>query len=266
MQHKNKTVVRSMDLLQLFFTHAKLTMNDMVKLSGIPKTSVHRMIKSLEEMGFLTKHADGGYTLGLLCLQLGQLVAERLDIRRVALPLMHKLREDTDEAVHLVLRDGDSCIYVEKLDTDHPVRLFTQIGRRAPLYAGASSRTILAFLPEEERLAYMEAVELKPIASGTLVRREQLLEALDDTQANGYSVSRSELEDYTAELSAPLLDHTGSVAGAVSIAALEVRFEEQKLPEWIECVRLTASGISRQLGYKGAFPGLIKKEDLKLRQ
>lgn len=54
-KHKNKTVVRSMDLLQLFLTHPKLNISEMAKLSGIPKTSVLRMIGSLEEMGFLKK-------------------------------------------------------------------------------------------------------------------------------------------------------------------------------------------------------------------
>lgn len=247
-KHKNKTVVRSMDLLQLFLTHPKLNISEMAKLSGIPKTSVLRMIGSLEEMGFLKKDAEGSYSLGLLFLQYGNLVAERLDIRHIALPIMQQLRDDIQEAIHLVLRDGDECIYIEKLDTDHPVRLFTKIGRKAPLYAGASSRIILAFMPEAEREAYLNATELQPIASGTITDPTLLRQILERSRQIGYSFSQSELENYTAELSAPIFDHTGQIIAALSTAGLEVQFEEERIAKLVKNVQQAANEISRRLG------------------
>lgn len=252
MQNKNKTVIKSMDLLNLFLTHPKLNTNDMVQLSGMPKTSVHRMIGSLSDMGFLHKNQDGYYTLGLLFLQFGNLVAERLDIRHVALASMEKLRDDVGFAVHLVLRDGEESIYIEKLDTHHPVRLFTKIGKKAPLYAGASSRTILAFMPDTDAAAYLEEAELAPVGSGTIVSKEELRTLLADTRRTGYSFSRSELEDYTAELSAPIFDHSGQIIAALSIAGLEVQFGGEHIPDLIQKVRSAAAEISLKLGYGGA--------------
>lgn len=249
MQNKNKTVVRSMDLLNLFLTNTKLGINDMVRLSGIPKTSVLRMVGSLEDMGFLHKDKDGQYSLGLLFLQFGNLVAERLDIRHVALSVMQKLRDDIKEAVHLILRDGKESIYIEKLDTDHPVRLFTKIGRKAPLYAGASSRIFLAFMPEEEREEYLNEVELLPIGSGTITSKEKLREILENTRTTGYSFSRSELENYTAELSAPIFDHTGHIAAGLSIAGLDVRFGDGHMPGLISKIKQAANEISQKLGW-----------------
>lgn len=249
MQNKNKTVVRSMDLLNLFLNHHKLNINEMSKLSGIPKTSVHRMIGSLEAMGFLNKDKEGRYSLGLLFLQFGNLVAERLDIRHTALPVMENLRNDIKEAVHLVLRDGQECIYIEKLDTDHPVRLFTKIGKKAPLYAGASSRIILAFMPEDERESYLENTDLKPIASGTITDRQKLREVLDHSRLKGYSFSRSELENYTVELSAPIFDYSGQIIAALSAAGLEVQFDAKRIEELSVKVRGAASEISQRLGF-----------------
>ncbi|NMO96406.1 IclR family transcriptional regulator [Paenibacillus lemnae] len=240
-----------MDLLNLFQNHLKLSINDMTKLSGIPKTSVHRMIGSLEQMGFLCKDEDGQYTLGLLFLQFGNLVAERLDIRNISLQVMEKLRDDIGEAVHLVLRDGEETMYIEKLDTHHPVRLFTKIGKKAPLYAGASSRTILAFMPQEEREAYLESVVLKPIGCGTMTDKDKLRASLERSQRDGYSFSRSELENYTAELSVPIFDHTGQAIAALSIAGLEVRFDEEHMPELITKIKAAAHEISSKLGYNG---------------
>jgi IclR family KDG regulon transcriptional repressor len=247
-QNKNKTVVRSMDLLNLFLTYKKLSINDVVRLSGIPKTSVHRMIGSLEEMGFLTKDQDGQYALGLLFLQFGHLVAERLDIRHISLTVMQRLRDDIREAVHLAVRDGYSSMYIEKLDTDHPVRLFTKIGKKAPLYAGASSRIILAFMPDDEREAYLSEVELEPIGFGTITSKQKLREALALSRQTKYSFSRSELENYTAELSAPIFNHTGQMVAGLSIAGLEVRFGEEQLPDLIQKVKQAAHEISLSLG------------------
>ena len=68
MTNKNKTVVRSLDILNLFIDHAELTFQEIIDLSGIPKTSVYRMLMSIEEMGFIEKGADSKYRLGLLFL------------------------------------------------------------------------------------------------------------------------------------------------------------------------------------------------------
>ncbi|HZG14240.1 MAG TPA: IclR family transcriptional regulator [Candidatus Bathyarchaeia archaeon] len=253
MQHKNKTVVRSMDILNLFITRPALSINDMVELSKIPKTSVHRMVKTLEEMGFLQKDAQGRYSLGLLFLQFGQLVADRLDIRHLALPFMNQLRDEVGEAVNLIVKDGPDAIYIEKVDTQHPVRMYTKIGRRAPLYAGACARVILAFLPDEEREQYLGEIELKPIGKGTIVEHRTLCDVVEQSRHLGYTISYSELENETAAVAAPIFDYTGQLCAGLSIAGPESRFQPDRLPHLIEKVKETAANISRQLGWTGHY-------------
>ncbi|MER2060769.1 MAG: IclR family transcriptional regulator [Niallia sp.] len=250
MQNKNKTVIKSKDILTLFITYPKLSFNEIITLSGVPKTSVHRMLGSLEDMGFLEKDEEGKYSLGLLFLQFGQLVADRLDIRQVALPIMRKLRDEVDEAVNLIIQDGNEAIYIEKLDTNHPVRLYTAIGRRSPLYAGACSRIILAYLSEEEKEKYLEEITLEPIGEGTITDKNELRNQLEETCKNGYTVSKSELENYTVSVSAPIFDHEGKIIAGISIAGPEVRFKEEQLELFIQKVKEGANAISEKFGYK----------------
>lgn len=250
MSSRNKTILKVTDILELFVTHPRLSLNEMVRLSGRPKTSVHRIVGSLVEMGFLQKEPDGGYVLGLAFLQYGQLVADRLDIRREALPIMQRLRDETGEAVNLIVRVGDEAIYIEKVESPQPVRLYTQIGRRAPLYAGACPRILLAFLPPAERERYLAESELKPIARGTVTDRDRLRKLVRETLANGYTVSRSELEDDSTAVAAPVFDYSGPVAG-LSLAGPDVRFPEERLPELAAKVVKAAQEISRRLGWKG---------------
>lgn len=251
MKDKNKTVVKSLDLLNLFVTRPALSLNEMVELSGIPKTSVHRMVKSLEDMGFLHKDAQGRYSLGLLFLQFGQLVADRLDIRHLALPLMNQLRDEVGEAVNLIMKDGQDAIYIEKVDTPHPVRLYTKIGRRAPLYSGACSRIILAFLPDEEREKYLKEIELRPIGYGTITDRDVLRQVVELSRRQGYTVSHSELENDTAAVAAPIFNFTGQMVAGLSIAGPESRFQQDRLPYLIEKVKQAAADISKKLGWQG---------------
>ncbi|MCY9206238.1 IclR family transcriptional regulator [Bacillus atrophaeus] len=250
MQNKNKTVVKSMALLNLFLTEPKLTLSELISLSGMPKTSVHRMVSSLEEMGLLSRDRNGAYTLGLVFLEFGQLVSERLDIRQIAKPVMEELCQEVDEAVHLIMRDGNEAIYVEKIEGTQTVRLYTAIGRRSPLYAGACARSILSFLPQEEIETYIRQTEFVPIGSGTITDPAELLQTISSSLENGYTVSYSELENYTAAIGAPIFSYKGQVAAGISIAGFEARFTKERLPYLTEKVKGAALQISEKMGYK----------------
>lgn len=249
MYSKNKTVVRSMDILNLFINHAELTFQEIIDLSGIPKTTVYRMLMSLEEMGLLEKGTDAKYRLGLMFLSFGHLVSSRLDIRRIALPVMQKLHDEVDEAINLIIRQEDEAIYIEKIETHQKVRLYTAIGRRSPLYAGACSRVILSFLPQEEIERYVDEVELKSFAAGTITDKARLRETIQQTKKDGYAISRSELENHTSAIAAPIFNHKGEVVAGISMAGIEAHYQAEQVPLFAEKVKEAARQISERLGY-----------------
>jgi DNA-binding IclR family transcriptional regulator len=250
-KNKNKTVVKSMSILDLFRIHHLLSLNDIAQLANMPKTSVHRMVGSLTDMGFLVKDVEGNYSLGLIFLEFGQLVAERLDIKKMAKPFMLSLRDEVNEAINLTIKDGNEAIYIEKMDTDHPVRLFTKVGRRSPLYAGACSRIILSFLEERERESYINETDLKSIGIQTIIDKNELRAVLSQSRLDGYAISHSELENNTISVAAPIFNYTSKVVGGLSIAGPEVRFPGERLPTLITKVKETAAQISQELGYLG---------------
>ena len=250
MQDKNKTVVKSMDILKLFRENPKLNLNEIVELSGIPKTSVYRMLGSLEQMEFLKKDDYGKYELGLIFMEFGQLVKERMDIRKIALPTMYFLRDEVNEAVNLIIKEGNEAIYIEKLDTLQPVRVYTKIGRRAPLYGGACPRIILAYLPEVEREKYIDEVELVAFGFGTITDKNNLREVLKKDRQNGYSVSHSELQDYSSAVAAPIFDSSNNIVASISLVGPSMRFQEEHLAKLIDAVKIGAKEISLQLGWR----------------
>lgn len=249
MSIKNKTVVRSMEIVELFTEHDVLTFQEIIGLSGIPKTSVYRMLLSLEDMGFLEKGSDNQYRLGLLFLKYGQLVLNRLDIRQTAYPIMEDLHNDTKEAINLIVRQGDEAMYIEKIDTNQKVRLYTEIGRRSPLYAGACSRVLLSFSSDFEIERYLNKRKLAAFAKGTITDRMQLHETILLAREDGYTISYSELEDYTAAIAAPIFNHKGEVIAGLSIAGIDANYQGEQIKQFSEKVKEAAAEISKRLGY-----------------
>ncbi|MBA2871133.1 DNA-binding IclR family transcriptional regulator [Anoxybacillus calidus] len=246
----NKTVVKALELLQLFTTYEQLTLQEIVQLTKLPKTSVFRMVQSLMTTGFLKKEGEA-YELGLSLLQFGCLVTERLDVRKVALPIMKQLREETNEAVNLVVKDGDEAIYVEKVETSEPVRVYTRVGRRAPLYAGACPRVLLTFMSIEEQKKYLDRVELIPITSKTIVNREELKNLINEAKKKGYTVSHSELADYSSAVAVPIFNHEGKVVAGLSVVGPENRFQSSYIEQLVPKLKHKAGQISKALGFIG---------------
>ncbi|OES45129.1 IclR family transcriptional regulator [Domibacillus iocasae] len=245
----NKTVLKSMEIIKLFFKEEKLTLLQMIEKTGLPKTSAYRMAESLLELGFLEKDQEGAYRLGLIFLALGNLVADRLDIRSVALPYMKRLRKETGEAVNLVIRDGDEAVYIEKVDTQERVRVYTQIGRRAPLYGGACPRILLSFMEQDEQEQLIESFQMIRYAKGTPENKEELRQLIQKTRKNGWSISHSELEDHSSALAAPIFNHKGDVIAGISLVGPEVRFrDEARAKEMIEKLIEASRQISVELG------------------
>lgn len=249
MNTKNKTVVRSMDILNLFIDHSELSFQEIINLSGIPKTSVYRMLATLEELGFLEKGIDAKYRLGLIFLKFGHLVSNRLDIRKIAYPLMNELHNDTKQAINLIIRQGNEAIYIEKIDTQQKVRLYTAIGRKSPLYAGACSRSILSFLPDAEIQSYLETVDLTPFAQGTIINKDELYETIQQARVDGYTISHSELENYTSAIAAPIFNNFGDVVAGMSIAGIEGNYQGDNLEIYKEKLKKVTDEISKQLGF-----------------
>lgn len=238
-----------MDILNLFIEHAELTFQEIIELSGIPKTSVYRMLQSLEEMQFLEKGPDAKYRLGLVFLKFGSLVSSRLDLRHIAYPIMKALHDEVEEAVNLIVRQGDEAIYIEKIDLKQKVRLYTAVGRKSPLYAGACSRVILSFLPDAEMRAYVQNTELKPFALGTITDKQLLYQSIEKARQDGFTVSHSELENYTSAIAAPIFNHLGEVVAGISIAGIEANYQGDHVAFFAEKAIVAADEISRQLGY-----------------
>lgn len=252
----NQSLDRAFRILSLFGPGQPcLGLSEISRLAGLSKATAHRLLTTMEQYGLLARNSVGDatdrrYRLGLKLLELGRIVSDGLEVRRVALPFMRLLRNEVGESVNLVVVDGLDGVYVEQVEGTQPVRLYIQVGRRAPLFAGASTRLLLAHLPPDDVEKILTQRPPRAYTPGTITDVPAILELLARARRDGYTVSRGELQPGTVEVAVPLLNYSGDVVAALSLAGPENRFGQEDVNRLLGPLQRCAADISAAMGYR----------------
>jgi IclR family transcriptional regulator, KDG regulon repressor len=241
---------RGLRLLQLFSESRGLTAKQVAGLSRLPVSTVHRFLSNLEGAGFLNCGENGVYHLGIACFAIGQAALSQLDIRRVSLPYLRELNQQTRETIHLTIRHGLSAVYVEKLDSPEQLRIHSRIGAAVPLYCTAVGKVMLAYLPPEEQKRVLPQLEMKRLTPNTVGSAQELEAELYRVRKNGYACDLEENEMHIRCVAAPIWDHTGAVHASLSITAPMVRMTVSRLRQLAPLIQAAGLQISRELGYR----------------
>lgn len=244
---------RGLQLLDLFAkSDGGLTASEVVKLSGLPVSTVHRFLVNLESSGFLTYDGAQGYQLGIACVGLGQAALARLDIRRASLPYLREVNRQTRETVHLTVLHGTSAVYVEKLDSPEPLRIHSKIGRSVSLHSTAVGKILLAYLPPAEQSALLERIEFHRYTPNTVGSIVELKTQLARVRRTGHARDLEENEAHIRCIAAPVWDHTGAVSASLSVTGPAVRMPVARLRRLALLVSEAGLKISKELGYDGS--------------
>ena len=242
---------RGLKLLNLFAKAERgLSATQVAKLSGLPISTVHRFLMNLDSSGYLTSNGNGNYHLGIACFSLGQSALGHLDIRRLSLPYLQELNQHTRETIHLTVRHELSAVYVEKLDSPEPLRIFSRIGAAVPLHCTAVGKVMLAFMPREELAHILPQIEFKRRTQNTLTNAQELQTEVERVRRAGYACDVEENELHIRCVAAPVWDHTGAVNASLSITGPAVRMPITRLRQLAPLVMQAGLKISRELGFQ----------------
>jgi IclR family acetate operon transcriptional repressor len=251
--YKITALQRGLGLLRLFAgTDRGLPAAELAKLSKLPVSTVHRFLVNLEATGFLSCDANGVYRLGVACVSLGQAAREHMDIRRVCLLHLEDLNRRTRETVHLTVRHGLTAVYVEKLDSLEPLRIFSRIGASVPLHCTAVGKVLLACLPPNEQEQVLNQLSLQRFTENTVGSIQELQTQLKRVQRDGYAYDLEEHELHIRCIAAPIRDHSGSVNASFSVTGPAVRMSAARMKEIALLLKKASANISRDMGYEGS--------------
>lgn len=242
---------RGLRILRLFSESPRgLTAKQVAALSRLPVSTVHRFLSNLVAAGFLNRDPEGTHCLGVACFSIGQAAAAQLDIRRLSLPYLRELNQQTRETIHLTVRHGLSAVYVEKLDSPEPLRIYSRIGGSVPLHCTAVGKVLLAYMPAEEQERLLPQLDLKRLTANSVGNLQELKSELYRVRKNGFASDLEEHELHIRCVAAPIWDHTGSVQSSLSVTAPAFRMPVGRLRQLAPVIQAAGLKISAELGYQ----------------
>jgi len=239
-------------LLDAFTADApEWSLADLSRETAIAKPTVHHIMTTLIEGGWIDRHAETKkYRLGVRLWEKGWLAVNQMGVRDVARPFLEELVGDCGETVRLAILDSVDprwVIYIDRVEGQHAVRADVAGATRAPSYSVATGKAMLAHNPDVVK--GMLARPLKGYTSGTLTDSATLLRDLALTRQRGYSLNQSEFRSDVVGVAAPILNHEGRVLAAVGVSGPAYRLGPAATKRIAPAVVATAAEISKRMGY-----------------
>ena len=220
----------------------QLSLSEIARRTGLPKTTVFRLLASLEQIGAVER-GDLHYQLGLRLFELGERVPLKRDLREAALPFMGDLYEVTHETVHLAVLEGTDVVYIERI-LGHRTRPrpLSSVGGRLPAYCTGVGKALLAFTPKAASSVVSKGT-LAARTPYTIVNPKLLLEELRTVRSLGLAFDRDENSVGVHCVAAPIIVRGVAVA-AISVAGRPDRISIERVGS---AVRTASLGLQRQL-------------------
>lgn len=248
-----RTIDRLVNILHCFTGDKTVwSLSELSVRLGLPKSTLHRFLVGLERHDILRRDENGKWLLGHQLFIWGSLAVESTGLRQVAATIMRELADRTGETVLLTeYRNGD-VICIEKIETSHSVRLAMNVGAvRAP-HAGASSKVLLAFLPEAEMNRVINVRGLPRLCTRTITEPAALQAELTQIRELDYAKSYEETDVGAWGIATPIRNWRGEVVAGLGIAGPTVRYSEQQMQDYVQFCRDAAARISALFGYNPA--------------
>ncbi|MGJ3239798.1 MAG: IclR family transcriptional regulator [Anaerolineae bacterium] len=223
------------------------TVDELEQLTHIPTSTIYRYIKVLVDKGFIEKAEGSSYRLGLRFFELSRAARNsNRDLRLSALPSMKRIADQIVETVSLMRIFDRHAVCIESIEGQQVVRVTIEQGRMQPLYAGASSKVLLASLSEDEWDNYLPEV-VKPLTPATITDRERFKAELYQVREQGYAISDGEIDAGGRAISVPILNLQGKTVAALSIEGPYFRMTDDVIAEYLTYLQQESQVIRRSL-------------------
>ncbi len=254
-RYRIRALDRAIDILSTLSDGKPRTLAELSEDIALSSSTTYRLIITLAYHNFIERDEyTGKYTLGFACLELAQSYQINNHIRKVALPELETLRDQTAETIHLAILDNMEVVYLEKLHGLHAIGLMSShVGGRALAYCTGLGKVLLAYSDPERVRAHYERVKFTRYTDTTIDSVDELMRHLAYVRDEGYAWDEGEHEPDVCCVAAPIFDLNGRAVAAISIAGPATRMGSPETRiELASQILQAASAISRQLGYPQA--------------
>jgi len=244
---------RGLKILEAFTLQKhRLALKELTKKTGLPKTTVYRLLHTLESLGYISFDSERKeYFLGTKVMSLGFTVLSNMDLRDKAYPYLKELSNKSNQNVNLGILDKTEVVYIERIKKRLVVGMDLHIGSRLSCYNTSIGRAILAFLQDKE-LAEIIAMLKKDDKVANIIGKdgEKLIEVLEKVRLAGYALNDGEFIEDLKAIAAPIFNHEDKVIAAINMPVFGSMISLDKLKEIYAPLLLnTSAKISEASGF-----------------
>ncbi|MDQ3667919.1 MAG: IclR family transcriptional regulator [Acidobacteriota bacterium] len=224
-----------------------LSLSELTRNLSLPKSSTYGLVVTLERMGYLHRNENTGrYMFGMRLFTLANMAMHGLDLRKQASPYVRKLMKKTRLTVHMAIQEQNEVVIIEKVASPYIPKVGTWVGKRMGIHCTAAGKALISDWSEEDidRLIHHG---LPRYNENTIVSPRKLKEELAQVRKLGYSLDDQEETIGSRCIGAPIINQTGRVVAAVSLAGYREQINKETLHPLIISVKEAAAAISQQL-------------------
>lgn len=244
------TAARVLAVLEALSRRRAIALEELSRQVKLAKSTVYRFLLTLQKLGYVRRNDDDRWALTLKMFNVGLRSLDQMKAYPAARVVAENLANELGETIHIGVRDGDSVVYVLKIDSPRTIRMYSRVGRRVPLYCTAMGKIFLAFMTIRERNGVLKGEHLLAMTRDTITSRSALDEQLSLVRTQGHATDNEEFEENVLCMAAPIRDHAGAVIAALSVSWPSFRHCPSEENDMVGKVKAAAATISRFLGYE----------------
>ncbi|WMX45308.1 IclR family transcriptional regulator [Streptomyces roseicoloratus] len=241
----SQTVDRALSILPLL-ARGPADLGQVAERLGVHKSTALRLLRTLHDHGLVYRQQDQRYRLGARLFALAQEAVENLDVREIAHPHLVALNERTGHTVHLAVHEEGEVLYIDKVESRYPVRMYSRIGKPVAITVAAVAKLLLADLPETERRALAARLDYPLYTARSTPNAVAFLKELAAVREQGWATDLGGHEESINCVAAPVRGADGRVVAAMSVSAPNVVVTADELLALLPLVRRSADDISRE--------------------
>lgn len=245
----SKSLAKALAVLSSFTeTQPEWGVSELGRHLGIGKSTVSTTLATLASYGLVSQDpVSRRYQLGLACMELGYLAANRLSIRDLAFPHLEALRGQGEWIVYMAVPWKGRILYIEALYPPRRRINYSAQGRLLPMYCTGIGKAALAWMPDDYLARYLDRTPLHTFTPNTCATPDRLRAELATTRDRGYAIDRQEHERGIQCVAAPVLHRDGRVIAAISVSGSAHAIHEENFAQIAREVVGTANEIARML-------------------
>ncbi len=251
-----QSLTRGLNILEaLGKAEGGLTLTDVSQRVALPPSTTHRLLATLEKMGYVHQAGElGRWYVGLQAFTVGSSFLASRDFVAQSHPYMRRLMEQAGETANLAILDGTEAVFIDQVQCRETMRTIVRLGSRVPLHASGVGKAIFATLADEQIDAIVKVKGLPRITEHTITAPETMWASLRVIRQRGWSFDDEEHLPGTRCVAAPIYDEHAESLGAISIAGPSVRLPDARIKHLGPLVAHIAEEVTRKLGGRWPHP------------